>query len=132
MGDISEPGITMKILVTRTSRDWNLYDAEESRPCNEVVRCTYIDVDERTVDHPDKLYPKNRFTSDWYDDPRFTNHRVENGHIKRDKTEEGWCICLDTLDELKLFVTKYGKCVISVEDGNPDTMKVEIYDTWRE
>lgn len=122
----------MKIHITRTSRDWDLYDVDASRPCDEAVRCTYIDVDERTVDHPDKLHPKNRFTSEWYNDLRFTNHRVEDGHIKRDETKEGWCIHMDTLDELKSFVTKYGKCVVSVEDGNPDTMKVEIYDTWRE
>lgn len=122
----------MKILVTRTSRDWFSYDDEGSKPCDETVRGTYIDVDERTVDHPDKIYPNNKFTSDWYNDPRFTNHRVENGHIKRDSIKEGWCIYLDALNELKLFVNKYGKCVISVEDGNPDMIKVEIYDTRRE
>jgi hypothetical protein len=115
----------MKVLVSRTS----LF-LDEDKPCDEVVHGTYIHVDERTVDHPDKLYPKNRFTSDWYNDPRFTNHRVENGHIKRDSIQEGWFIQMYSIPELKLFIQKYGKCVISVMDGNPDMITLEIYDNY--
>jgi hypothetical protein len=117
----------MKFLVTRTS----LF-LDDTKPCDDAQRCNYISVDERTVNHPDKLYPKNKFTSDWYNDPRFFNHRVEHGHIKRDQNREGWCICLNTLDELKLFADKHGRCVVSNEDGNPDMMSIEIYDTYRE
>jgi len=117
----------MKILVTRTSLFF-----DEDKPCNEVVHCTYINVDERTVNHPDKCYPKNRFTSDWYNDPRFTNHRVENGHIKRDCIKEGWCIQINSMDELVVFIKKYGHCVLSIMDGNPDMIALEIYDDYRE
>ena len=113
----------MKILVTRSS----LF-LDNAKPCDDAQKCSYTDVDERTVDDP----RKNKYLSDWYSDPRFTNHRVENGHIKRDQNREGWCICLNTLDELKLFADKYGKCVVSVKDNNPDMMHVEIYDTYRE
>jgi len=113
----------MKILVTRSS----LF-LDNAKPCDDAQKCSYTDVDERTVDDP----RKNKYLSDWYSDPRFTNHRVENGHIKRDQNIEGWCICLNTLDELKLFADKHGKCVVSVKDNNPDMMHVEIYDTYRE
>ena len=62
---------------------------------------------------------------DWY--MKGSNHRVENGMIRRDMgVEQAWAVTTD----LWAFIAKYGSCVVKQDmDGYKS---VEIYDTYRE
>lgn len=44
-------------------------------------------------------------------------------------TEPLWFVELDTLDELRSLVAKYGPCVLEMRD---DGLRLEIYDAYRE
>lgn len=113
----------MKYIVSRTS-SW-----DEDKPCDEAYEEEFIFVDERNVDDPSK----NEFISqDWYTDTTFFNHRVENGHIKRDRKVKRWVVDIDTLEQLNAFFKKYGKIIIQEEFGIPNQLAIEIYDDWRE
>ena len=66
----------MKYIVTRTS-----CLGYDQKPCEEAVKEILTDVDERTIDDP----MKNKLIGErWYTEEGYFNHRVENGHIKRD------------------------------------------------
>lgn len=96
---------------------YNGYRSVDESPCNGAERIdhgkrTYVD--ERTVADPEQLpfpTPRGHSSKTEYWLSEGTNHRVEDGHIKRDKPlpEEYWyCWILDLneLSELLAFVSK--------------------------
>lgn len=113
--------------VTRTS----LFD-EKEEPCPQCRKEQVIDVDERTVDHPSKLLGDG--VVDWFQ--RGENHRIENGHIRRDFDGVGWFIEISSLDQLLDFIKKNKEeIVMSVLDppaSNGAVAELEIYDKYRE
>ena len=113
----------MKFAVTRTSTN--------GQPCEEAVLEEYIRIDEYDADNPEKVGINPRNTSWWYD--RGENHRVENGHIKRDFRTTGWFIEINSLDDLIAFKNKYGSLVIEDDPYNRNQFaRIEIYDDYRE
>ena len=112
----------MKFIISRTS-NWS----DEESPCCEAVREPHVRIDERTVDNPDKL---NQGPEYWY--KLGQNHRVENGHIKRDFPYEAWSIEISSLEELLEFTKRYGRVIINEYCGNPTLNEIEIYDGYRE
>ena len=117
----------MKFHVSRTSQ----WDHEEP-PCAEAFRDTYTRIDTRTTDDPAKITAhRKKSTAWWYNNG--TNHRVENGQIKRDfPGESQWAIELSDLDALIAFMHRYGSLVIETHWDNPGTVELEIYDNYRE
>ena len=113
----------MKYKVSRTS-DWSA-----NKPCEEAFEDSYIQIDERIVDSPEKLNVKSD-RDEWYNNG--TNHRMENGHIKRDFESRGWFVNIETLEDLNKFVDKYGNIVFQKSSDNSDIKEVEIYDDYRE
>lgn len=113
----------MKFLVTRTS----LWD--DKRPCERAYKDKYIIVDSRTVDDPKKLNIKSD-RENWYKEG--TNHRVENGKIRRDFEEEGWFIDINSLEELIEFKNEVGAIIIQRHWQNEELFEIEIYDYYRE
>lgn len=112
----------MKFKVERTS----LFN-DDKKPCDAAFKENYTRIDERVIDDPSK----NIYTKDWYE--HGTNHRVENGHIKRDFVDEGWFIEIPSLAELVQFIEDNGgDVVIGKCFGNPSITKIEIYDDYRE
>jgi len=110
----------MNYRITRTS-DWG-----DNSPCEEAVKGTYIDIDERTTDSPDKIPANlNQPTDWWYKDG--TNHRVENGHIKRDFIRDGWIVDINSVDDLRKLSDKYGNLIFNSTENS-----IEIYDDYRE
>lgn len=110
--------------VTRTSQD-----SEKEPPCEEAILLNYVATDELGVDDPNKLNDK-RVSDNWYTKGR--NHRVENGHIKRDYDTEGYFVRFDNIDDLFSFIKKYGGVVIEESLDSEEYMRIEIYDDWRE
>lgn len=100
--------------------------AYHEKPCDEAFLVIRTYVDTRNCDDPKKI-PANRGSDgDWY--TKGTNHRVENGMIRRDLgVQEDWAVEITNLQE---FVDKYGPCVVyRNEDG---FCTIEIYDDYRE
>ena len=116
----------MKYLITRTSRSY--YE----KPCNEAFEQEVILTDERTVNCPQMLvYSCQRET--WFTDPKYFNHRVEKGHIKRDYKEKRWVIEFTNLKELMKFINKYTEVVIGKTFNCKEIpFEIEIYDDYRE
>lgn len=114
----------MKFIISRTSL-WN----DEEKPCEEAIKDKYIRVDERTIDSPEKFNHKYE-RDNWFSEG--TNHRIDNGHIKRDFEDEDWFIEINTLDDLIKFQQKYGDIIIQDGFMNPDIKEIEIYDSYRE
>ena len=112
----------MKMRITRTSLSWS---DEKNPPIEEAIRGKYIYVDERTCDDPSKIHHYKGDTKWWYEEGK--NHRVENGHIKRDIEREGWLIVINSLEQLVDLSKKYGELII-----NADENEIEIYDDYRE
>ena len=112
----------MEYRVTRTSQ-WN-----EDKPCEEAYQKQIIYTDERNIPDPmeNLLIGKS-----WYTDKGWFNHRVENGHIKRDKYVDVWMIEIKDQEELLKFIDKYGDIVIQ-KDESYHSYEIEIYDGWRE
>jgi hypothetical protein len=103
-------------LCSRTSA---AYDA---KPCDEAFRIYLANTDTRNTDDPKKI-PANRGTDgDWY--MRGTNHRVENGKIRRDLgIKTAWAV---EVPDLVAFADKHGDLVLQ---RNLDGFGViEIYD----
>lgn len=106
-----------------------------------IIRCTsgrevvdgvyekeFTQIDERTVNDPKKLpHPSN---INWYENG--SNHRVENGHIKRDFQRTERFITIPDLPALLEFIAKHGRIVIEQAWQNPDILQLEIYDDYRE
>lgn len=107
----------MKFSIRRTST-WT-----DERPCDEATQEIVVLVDERTVDDPKKLNGIGT-PQEWVEHGK--NHRVENGHIKRDLERIGWTVKLNSLKDLVEFSKKYGELIIS------ESPSIEIYDDYRE
>lgn len=112
----------MKFKISRTSTCCN-------QPCIEAKKEKCMRVDERTVDSPDKLNVEND-RENWF--KKGTNHRIENGHIKRDIEDEDWFIEVNTLKDLIKFQEKYGDIIIYQSWMNKNIKEIEIYDDYRE
>jgi len=83
-------------------------------------------VDERIVDDPKKINAYGHTEAWWYGEG--TNHRVENGHIKRDLEPEA--VYVVEIPDIWAFVEKHGDCVLSI--NSEGFRVVEIYDDDRE
>ena len=116
----------MKYVVSRAS-NWD----DEKQPCEEAVKETVLFVDERTVDDPSKIQMRESRET-WYSDPRYFNHRVENGHIKRDHNETVWVIEIPTLEDLHKFMDKYGSVILDKDYVGSALPHLTIYDDWVE
>lgn len=113
----------MKFIVKRTSI-WQ----DDVQPCPESILEPTTRIDERTVDDPKKI-PAGDMTEEWYATGK--NHRVENGHIKRNFDDQRWFIEIKDLADLLLFQCKYGDLIIRDSYDN-DYKTIEIYDGYRE
>ena len=114
----------MKCIVTRTS--CRGYD---QKPCEEAVKEILTAVDERIIDDP----MKNKLIGErWYTEEGYFNHRVENGHIKRDYKRSAYIIELESLEDLQNFVDKYDYVIIERSTCKEILFEIEIYDDWRE
>jgi hypothetical protein len=112
----------MKFRIKRTSTD--------KKPCSRAKKENCIYVDERDVSSPELLKYDNAVES-WYSSGK--NHRVENGHIKRDIYTTAWFIEINTLEDLLKFIKKHGNCIITQSDWLIKSCpSIEIYDTYRE
>ena len=117
-------GEKMKFKISRTS-----LHCYEGKPIKEAIEkeSTYIDI--RTC---------KEFKEILGIDPEWlkvgTNHRKEDGYIKRDLDKRNiWTIKIDNLKQLIDLVDKYGSIVIEpIEDETNYNYKIEIYDDWRE
>jgi len=116
----------MKFQIKRTS-SWG------NKPCDEAFLDKYTRIDARTTDDPCKIpcYFDNpeKAKKMWFGEG--SNHRVENGWIKRDFEDEGWFIEINSLEELMKFHEKYGNLVIN-SDYSSSISTLEIYDDYRE
>ena len=120
----------MEYRISRTS-SWG----DEGKPHKDAYQRKYIYVDTRTTDDPAKIPMYKGDPSAWYG--RGTNHRVENGQIKRDiHKESGWFIQVDNLHKFLEDLHKNEKTteiVLSIEeDIHPPMLGIEIYDDYRE
>ncbi len=90
---------------------------EEAAPHPKAIKKVCVQVDERTTDDPSKIpvYQELGSPEGWYRDG--SNHRVENGHIKRDFDVEAWCLEVNTLQELLNIVTTYGHIEVTDSGG---------------
>jgi hypothetical protein len=109
--------------VTRTGID-------DGQPCDEAFLRDIIRVDERTAGDPALIPAYKNSPEKWYTDG--TNHRVENGHIKRDFVVSEWCVEIDSLQELLAFVSRNGQIVFGPSYLNNGMTRIEIYDDYRE
>ena len=115
----------MKFIITRTSAYGN-----DEQPCEEAVKEKHLCVDERCCGNADELSHTDK--REWFSEG--TNHRVENGHIKRDFMEETWVIEIPSLEYLMKLRDEYGEIIVVSKDelGGYDLPTLEIYDDWRE
>lgn len=65
----------------------------------------YVHRDERGVDDPAKVPAYRGETDWWYGDGR--NHRVEGGHIVRDRDDWGWFLKVETMEELLVLLREH-------------------------
>lgn len=118
-------GYFMKFAICRSS-GWN-----ESKPCEEAFWEVCIRVDERACDNPRKIPAQSHMTQEeadawWLSEG--SNHRIENGFIRRDFPHEDWFVEINNLEELLEFQKKYGSIILS----HDPTPSIEIYDDYRE
>lgn len=114
----------MKYIIDRAS----IWD--DRQPCEEAFQEEVIFTDERNVDDPMKNI---HIGQSWYTEKGWFNHRVENGHIKRDRKETKWVIEINSLNQLLDFMNKYGKIVIYPQAyGIDNYQEITIYDDWIE
>ena len=116
----------MKFVLTRTSRHY-CYDDMNEKPDKDCFLDDFVRTDERTTDDPMK---NKHIGPAWYRNGE--NHRVENGHIKRDFKEKNWFVEISKLEELLKFVEQKGTIVLQKCDSNKDIFEIEIYDDYRE
>ena len=114
----------MKFIISRASC-WS-----DDQPCNEAVQEKLTFVDERHIDDP----LKNSYIGQaWYTDEGYFNHRVENGHIKRDYYRNDWTITIDTLADLLALQDKYGHLILyNTTDCIECPREIKIYDDYVE
>lgn len=84
--------------------DFENYEGEEKEVYTEFRKVSGIRVDERTIDDPSK-FSQEWDKRNWYTDGE--NHRVENGHIKRDFEESFHIIEINTIEDLLEFQRKH-------------------------
>jgi len=113
----------MKFLVKRTSEYRN-----KRKPCEEAWKEQCVFTEERVCDDPSKLSLCQKEL--WYQ--QGTNHRVEDGRIKRDFIEDRWFVSINSLEDLLSFSDKYGKIILSRFVEDPNIWEIEIYDDYRE
>lgn len=114
----------MKYIVTRTYCSY-----EDRKPCEEAVKEVLTAVDERIIDDP----MKNKLIGErWYTEEGYFNHRVENGHIKRDYKKSAYTIELESLEDLQNFIDKYGFVTIARSTYKEIPFEIEIHADWRE
>lgn len=87
--------------------------------------------DERNTDDPSKVPAYGGATAWWYQEG--TNHRIEDGHIVRERVLEGdellaWMLDIESLQELLDFNER----LVIDSDYLTGLPVVEFYDTWRE
>lgn len=75
----------------------------DRKPLREAFKRKYSIIDERTVSDPKLLISGEK---EWY--AHGSNHRLENGHLKRDLEKSGWFIEIRTLRELMKFMALHG------------------------
>ena len=93
------------------------YKGDKTQPIPGAEKGTYIEVDARSAACPKDIpLHKNEPTDWWY--KHGSNHRVVNGHIRRDLTSEKWFIEINTLEELLQLQQTYGNLSISIGDLN--------------
>lgn len=114
----------VKFLISRTS-EWG-----DNQPHKNAYRDSFTLVDERVIDNPNKFkHKKDR--EGWYN--RGSNHRVENGHIKRDFQDEGWFIDISSLEDILKFKKEVDENIIIKNSWvNKEILEIEIYDNYRE
>jgi len=115
----------MQYIVERAS-DYN------NKPCEECKQITITYTDERISDDPAKIPYYKDNPNKWYEEKDFFNHRVENGHLKRDRLLQVWAVEINTLEQLHNFIDKYGRIVISKYYGNENLLSILIYDDYIE
>lgn len=92
----------------------------------EAFKVLVVETDTRCCDDPKKIPANYGTDGDWY--TIGTNHRVEDGMIKRDiGTRYEWAVELTDIME---FVDRYGECIVGRDDRGFCT--IEIYDDYRE
>ena len=112
----------MKFRVERTRMS-------DDKPCDGAYESDYIRVDEWEVDDPFKLKSSYYcYGEKWYKQGK--NHRVEDGHIKRDLDDHGWFIDIESLEELVKLMERVGENIIIMNDEG--ILAIEIYDNYRE
>lgn len=106
-------------LITRTS-------ACGGQPHADAVPVKVIHIDSRDCDDPKKIPANRGKDGDWY--LKGTNHRVENGYIKRDiGLRDAWAI---DVSDIMMFVDANGSCMLNRDENGFAT--IEIYDDYRE
>ena len=122
----------MKILTAPLPKDTYIVERTSNpifatkAPCQGAEKRFIRYVDERTVDDPKKISGYGHTEDWWYSKGK--NHRVENGHIKRDLEPEA--VYIVEIPDLWAFVERHGQCVLSM--NSEGFRVVEIYDDYRE
>jgi hypothetical protein len=107
----------MEFLITKTSL-WNY----EEQPITESYSKMIPNWDQRSFKTEEEH--DNKLGVPWRD--KGTNHEINNIGIRRQFGEvKRWFIQINSLEELRYFVNKYGKLIISEDE-------IEIYDDYRE
>lgn len=108
----------MMFKITRTS----MYN-ESKPPCEEAFQAVFPVYDQRTFktfEEHDTRFPNSLWLSCG------TEHKIEPfGISRRMADQQGWAVNIDTLEQLRAFVSKYGQCIVGDDE-------VEIYDGYRE
>ncbi len=115
----------MRFSISRTSIFF-----DDDPPCEDAVRFPCVRVDERTTDDPSKIKAHEGDTDWWTNEGR--NHRIEDGHIKRDFDGADWYVEIENLEALIAFGEKYGALVLRPSFNNNGDLCIEIYDSYRE
>lgn len=92
------------------------YSEWKEKPCENAIKETYSVIDTRSVNDPYKIWStEEEVQKFWYGNG--TNHRVENGKIKRDLEEEFyWVIEINNIEELIELQEKYGEIAINEDN----------------
>jgi len=99
-------------------------DNPENKPLENAEWLEYILIDTRTTDDPAKIPISYGDGSWWYKEG--TNHRVENGQIKRDLKDNAWFITVETLEDLYALMVEHKGCSIRVLFYNPQYLELRL------
>lgn len=113
------------------------YIMSEEKPCEGAVLLSCLEVDERNVDDPTKIDFYGGTSEWWYKNG--INHRLEDGHIKRDEPMEQWFVKL-TIEDIPKFLERFKEVTITRTRmhslGCPDTAFhavacIDLYEDYR-